>query len=172
MTRSRAFSLIEITLVLLLVAIAAAVVTVRMSGPAERMRMRDAADRVAQFDRASRAYALEHDESLRLVIDLSADEIARTDADGEEVSGRPLRMPGGWSIARLIINGEEAGVGSASVSVSRRGLTPSYAVLLTGPADRSQWILVTGLGGEVVALDDENQLRDILEDAQPRRHAD
>ena len=72
-------------------------------------------------------------------------------------------MPAGFAIGRLLIGGQDATGGSASVAVSRRGLTPSYAVLIEGPGGRRQWLLAAGLTGQMVRIDDERQLRDIFE---------
>ncbi len=169
-----AFSLIELTVVLLLLGIAAAVVTLRLAGPTARVNMRDAADRIARFDHASRAWAREHDVALRVAVDLGANEIRRTTADGGEDArdlGGPLELPAGWRIGRLLIGGEAAAGESASIAVSRLGLTPSYAMLLEGPGGRRQWVLLTGLGGEMALPDDEGQLRDILAAERPRHDA-
>ena len=53
----RGFTLIELTVVLLIVAILAGVVTLRLQGPLHRAEMRDVIERIAFFDHLTRVHA-------------------------------------------------------------------------------------------------------------------
>ena len=48
-----------------------------------------------------------------------------------------------------------------SLPFSARGQTPSYAVLLAGPAGE-RWVAVAGLTGQAMVLSDERDVQDIL----------
>ena len=91
--RRRAYSLIEITAVILVLAIIAGSVTLRMAATVQRARMEDVVGRIEQFDRLARVHVREHDRPLRLVVNISAGTIRRTDPRGRDEPCPPLVLP-------------------------------------------------------------------------------
>ena len=160
--RRRAFSLIEITAVILVLAIIAGSVTLRMAATVQRARMEDVVGRIEQFDRLARVHVREHDRPLRLVVNISAGTIRRTDPRGRDEPCPPLVLPDGYRIARLLVKGQAAASGSVSITCSRLGLTPSYALGLEGPAGQRKWLLAAGLSGQFVEPGSEEKTRNIL----------
>jgi prepilin-type N-terminal cleavage/methylation domain-containing protein len=160
--RNSAFSLIEITVVILVLAIVAGSVALRMGGTVRRARMGDVVGQVEQFDRLARLHAREHDRPLRLVVDMSAGTIKRTDPRGRDEPCPPLVLPDDCRIARLWIKGQAVESGSVSITCSRLGLTPSYALLLEGPAGQRKRLLAAGLSGRFVEPNSDDETRNIL----------
>jgi len=161
--RRRGFSLIELTAVLLIAAIAAGAVALNLRGPVRRAQMRDVIEQVAAFDHLTRHFAREHDRPVRLVIDVSAGELSRTGGQNDEMLGEACVLPAGYRIGKLYVRGKGITVGRAAVACSRLGFMPTYAMCIEGPEDQVRWVLLAGLTGEVAEIDDEEQLRDILE---------
>jgi len=168
--RARGFTLIELTVVILILAILAAVVTVRLDGPAARARMSDAVDRLAAMDTLARTLAQVRDVPLRLIMDLSEDTLRATDAAGRDDVASACALPGNFRIGAVRTSGGERTAGRVDIPVSPLGLAPTYAVQLEGPGHRKQWILVAGLSGERVEID-ETELRAFFEPPQARRNA-
>ncbi len=168
--RSKGFSLIELAAVLLIVAVAAAAVTLRTEGPLRRARMRDVTGHLAEFDSLTRVYARQHDRPLRLVVDLATGRISRSDERGNRI-GTSYELPSGCTIARLVVPSEDITVGSMAISCSRGGFTPSYAMLIEDGSGRRQWLLWAGLTGELVRIDDEKEVEDIFTSLGGRLHA-
>jgi prepilin-type N-terminal cleavage/methylation domain-containing protein len=168
--RTAGFTLVELTVVLLILAIAAGAVVLRVEGPLRRAEMEDVMDRIARFDGNSRVLARRHDRPLRLAVNLATGELSRRSVEDGSECGPPLELPEGYRLARLLIRDREIGVGEASVSINGSALSPTYAVLVEGP-NRSLWLLVCGLTGQVVRSDDEKEIRDILEATFLRRDA-
>ena len=166
--RAMGFSLIELTVVLLVLAILAAVVAIKLEGPAGQARMTDVADRIAAMDSTVRGIAETRDKPLRLVIDLDEGRLHAT--DGRNDVGSPCVLPDRFCIGAVRTRDGERNAGTVDIPVSRLGLTPTYAVRLEGPGGRKQWILVAGLSGERVEID-ESELRTIIEPPQARLHA-
>ena len=171
MIHSRGFSLVELIAVLFIISLAAGVVLLKAAGPLNSASMRDVIDQIAGFDRLTRSYCLEHDRSVKFLVNLAAGEITRTDAEGAELLGEPLVLPRQWVIARLLVGEEDVEVGSMEIAFSRAGLSRSYALLLEGPGGRRQWIVVPGLTGLVVGIDDESEVRAILDATRKRPDA-
>ena len=149
---NKGFSLIEITMVLLIMGIAAAAVTLRIEPLLHHVTMDQVAADIVDFDRLTRAMARRHDRRLRLVLDTSAGELRRLDAAGADSCGRALTLPDNYAIMKVLVRSQDVGAGTISLSCSRRGFMPTYAVCLADPGGRRQWILLTALGGQEVNL--------------------
>jgi hypothetical protein len=50
----------------------------------------------------------------------------------------------------------------AAVLIGPAGRGRSYALCLVGPQDRRQWLIVSGLSGQVSRMEHEEEARDIL----------
>ncbi len=159
--RRRGFTLIELTMVLLILAVIAAGATLRVQAPLTTARAGEAVDRIRQFDRLTRAAAYRQDRPLSLIVDLSAGKLERTDEAGRSVDGGPLQLGGRCKIARVLVRGRQRSAGRVTVPCSRRGLTPSYA-LAVDIDGRRQWLLFAGLTGEMIQVADETQAQEIL----------
>ncbi len=167
----RAFTLVELTVVLLILAIAAAAVTLRVHGPMRRARLDDVIAQVQQYDHLTRQWAREHDRPAQLVVDLSAGRLSRADEAGRATGSKPLELGSDWAITRLRIGREDVSGGQVSVHCSRAGLTPTYAMELTAPGGRRVWLLFAGLTGWAERVDDEAEVQDILAAAAERHDA-
>lgn len=169
--RRRGFSLIELALVLAIVAVAAGMVALGARGTLGQLGMETCVDGVTAFDRATRRLATEHDRPLRLVVDLAANRLRRTDAEGRRGLGEPLRMANGYRVAEVRLPGRRMTSGTVAVSVSARGVTPSYAVRLNGPGGRRRWVAVAGLTGQVWEPEDGDAVQTVFEAVGARRDA-
>jgi prepilin-type N-terminal cleavage/methylation domain-containing protein len=167
----RAFSLVELIVVLLVLAIVAGVVAVSARGPLRKVGIERTVDEVVAFDQLTRQFARQQDRALKLLVDLSAGEFKRTDEEGRDVLGEPLRLAPGYRVARLRLAGQDIASGQVAISCSALGLTPTYAVLLEGPGGRRQWVLVAGLSGQIVGTSDDEQVQDILALLEARPYA-
>jgi len=169
-----AFSLVELIAVLVIVSLVAASVSLRLSGPVRRAAMDDLAGRLAAFDRRARVSARRHDRDMQMAFDLSRGEVswaAVGDAGGTSHTARgasPVAMPRGCRLAALVVAGgasaagRKTTVGRAVVRVSRRGLSPTYAVCIETQRGERTWLLAAGLTGEVTRIDDDAQVREVF----------
>lgn len=169
--RRRAFSLIEVTLVILILAITAGAVALGIRSPIHRMGLAQCVDEIALFDRLTRTYAREQDRPVRLMVDLDGGRLRRTDEQAVQELGQALVLPSGYRLARLLVADRTIGSGGASLTVSALGLGPTYALLVEGPGSRRQWILVAGLTGQVRECGSDEEVRSILEALDARGHA-
>jgi prepilin-type N-terminal cleavage/methylation domain-containing protein len=117
--RRAAFTLIELTVVLLILAIAAGAVALKVAGPLSRVEFDAVADRISQFDALTRRYATEHDRPVGLLVDLSNGRISRIDGDGAQLGGE-LDLPEGVRIAAVIVAGRRIATGRVSIALRAR----------------------------------------------------
>ena len=168
--RRDGFSMVELMAAMLVLGIIAASAAVRIHGPLRKARMRDVADAVARFDRATRLAARRSGRELRIVVDLGGGRLGRGLGDGQEAPSQPLALPGEYRFQGLLIEGQFIGTGRPYVLCSALGLTPSYALLLEGPRQRT-WVVVAGLTGQIFEVESEPQARQILSVVDARLHA-
>ena len=165
------FTLLEVTLVLLILSVVGAAVALRMRAPMRGAQARDVLGRLATFDSRTRAYARRHDRSVRLVVEFARGEIRRTDPLGTEDLGEPLRLPSWCRLRRLRLGEKSPEAGSIGILCTNEGLTPSYALELELTERRSVWLLVCGLTGEAVTFDDDEALDTVWQAFNQGRHA-
>jgi hypothetical protein len=158
-------------MVLLIMAIAAGVVLLRTEGPMNQARMRDVVDQMIAFDGLSRARAIQQDGPVHATIDLNAGQVRWAHLDNGTSFAPAVRLPEGYAITAVQIRGAATRGNTADIYYSRLGLSPSYALRLDGPNGRRQWLLVTGLTGQVLEIANEQEVRDILAATSAGVHA-
>jgi prepilin-type N-terminal cleavage/methylation domain-containing protein len=166
-----AFTMIELTAVLLILAITVAAVAMRAQTPLRQANMREAVDAIADYGMVTRQAARQQGQTMWLSVDLSAGTFARIGARGQALGGAPLTLPTGMKVERVLVAGrlEVADAQQVSIPVGPAGLTNSYGLLLSsGP--RRQWVIVAGLTGELTQVDSEQEARDILATAGNHAH--
>jgi len=164
--RGKAFSLVEIMVVLVIMAVVAGAVTLRLEGPLKRASMRELVDCVAGFDRLTRVWAREQDRPVTIVVDMAEGELSRVALDGKDEAtavGSALVLPERFEVAevRTVLGRNEGG--RAEIPCSRRGFSASYALCLEDDSGMRQWILFAGLTGQMIQADDERQVQTIFE---------
>lgn len=159
--RRTGFSLLELTVVLLIMAIVASAVVLNTRGPMHNARADEIVARIGEFDRLTRSSAQQQDIPLRLVVDIPAGTIRRVIGDDDENFTPPLTLPSHCRIDAVRIGERRLIRGSAVIECSRQGITPSYAIHLIFDDDRSVWLLVAGLTGQFTTLENETELQDI-----------
>ena len=159
--KSHAFTLVEITVVLLIAGIAAATVTLKMSGPVARVKLQDVLEQIKLYDGNTRSYARQQGKVVRLDVDLTENSIMRL-TDDDKQAGRPLELPDGFKIEKFIIASEDGPADATSLKISRDGFGRSYAMKIADKL-QSKWIFFIGLTGQAIELDNEQNVREIME---------
>jgi prepilin-type N-terminal cleavage/methylation domain-containing protein len=155
----RAFTLVEMIVVIVLIGLLSAAVVMSFSAPVTKLRAQDAVQAVRTLDERARAQARQSDQAAHIVIDLSARTLARRDGAGEIVFQATL--PGQFEIDRVRTAAEDVASGEAVVTCSPLGLTRTYAVHVRGPG-LDQWLVFAGLSGEATVIKDEATLDSIF----------
>jgi type II secretion system protein H len=161
MKKASGFTLVELTVVLLIMGIVAAAVTLKMSGPVSRVKLQDVVKQVKQFDTLTRSYTRQQGKAVRVNVDLSENRISRLDDEGEPL-GRPLQLPSNFKIEKCLIASQQDASDMALLKYNSQGMTHSYAIKLADKL-QSKWIIIIGLTGQVVELKNEQEVQEILE---------
>ncbi len=168
--RSPAFTLVELAAVILILGIVAGAVALRLNDPLRRAGIEGVLTEFEGFNHLARTAAREQDRPLRMVFDLDAGAVRRTDERGRS-AGTEIALPDGYHLARLVVAGKESYSGRVSVTCSRQGLTPTYAIQVEAPGKVRTWLLVAGLSGQAMRTSDEDAIRETFEAIQGGRDA-
>lgn len=168
--KPRGFTLIELSVVILIVGIAAAAVTLKVQRPLQFARLGDAVGALVDFDQTTRSAARGQDRPLRMMMNVSSGTVRRLGETGQTPGGSTLGLSSPVRLARVLVRQQDCRDGEIAIMCSRKGLTPTYAVLLES-GSRRQWVVFVGLSGQVVQVDSENEARDILAAASLGRDA-
>lgn len=162
---ARAFTLVEVVLVVALLGLLVGATTLSLARTAQRGSWEHAVGRVADADRMARLTAQRLGEPCVLAIDLDGHRMRRQIGAerGDQTASHAVELPAGVRIDQVLVCSQR-GVGrtdsgTAEVAFSTGGRSASYAVkLTTGNDDTTQWLVVLGLTGQVITDIDENMV--------------
>lgn len=164
---SRAFSLIELMAVLIILGLIAGVVAVSVKGKDGRMRMEDVSGELRQFERQTREHARTFRRPTQLVFDLRSGKVRRVDAQGQRPQTAPMQLPRGFRLAEVKLADRSVRDGEVGLPCSSLGMTATYAVLLEGPQKQKQWFVFGGLTGEVNLPDQGDAIEKAFQQLNP-----
>lgn len=142
--RSAGFSLIELIIVLVLMAVAAAMATFSLRGVRSRQKLARGVEIVQQFDAALRRSALVNRRGARGEVNRSGGQMTI------EALNQTYKLPDPLKMQEFRIGGS-----GREVTVFGDGSSPTYAVKLsTGNASR--WVLLIGGSGQLVSDADDS----------------
>ena len=170
-TGSRAFTLIETLVAVVILGLLAGLATWSFSGPLRRASFDEAVEQIRHLDATSRHLARETGRPVRMVLDAGAGSLSRRSSREAAGDVYSTKLPPGVRIDRIRTPALND-TATARIDVSQSGLSPSYAVRLAGP-DWRRWVFVAGLSGELRVISDDAEISAIFEAAQAaRRDAD
>jgi prepilin-type N-terminal cleavage/methylation domain-containing protein len=164
----RGFTLIEMSAVLLLMALLSAAVAVNLTGSKHRADLTDAADQINAADAAVRAIAGSTEGPVRLTISPSTRKLRR------DTPGRPAvtiaELPADVTVESIRLAGSAVSYNDAAIAFTA-GRSPTYAVRLSAPGGQHEWIVIAGLTGKSSVETDE-AVDAIFAAVTPRADAD
>ena len=157
-----AFTLVELMIAILLLALLTSAVALSFSGRLKAARSRDSLEQLRSFDATARQFSMRYSRAVQIVFDLSANTLARREGANDDVARCQVSWPTGYWVDEVRIGNQLYANGeAASVGISPLGIGPTYAVRLRGP-DYDQWIVSAGLTGIMTPVKDESTVAMLL----------
>lgn len=160
--RRAAFTLVELMVVLLILALTAGAVTLRLHAQGRAANVADVVDSLKSFDHQSRQLAQRRGQGCLVTWNLAGGAIGRSDLNGKGDWGDGWQAPPGYALAELIVGSQRTDRGRMALPCTGGGQMSSYAVHVVGPKDEGTWLLVAGLSGSGVEVDNAKSAQDIL----------
>jgi prepilin-type N-terminal cleavage/methylation domain-containing protein len=154
-----AFTLIELMAVLAIMSMLVAVAAVSLKGVCRAARIQHAIEQFLAFDHRVREHATLHGTRGTITIDLDKNTVASMSRD---TSGRPvtieLPLGGAARIDHVRVGRRAIDYGRATITVTDRGATPTYAARLCGVDGSTRWLLFAGLTGQTTEFNNDTEL--------------
>lgn len=154
---NRGFSLLELLVVMVIVALVTASVIVSWSGVAQDAAQESAVSRLQSLDLHMRSFARGHRDECALSFEINSGQLRKHYHIEEN------KNPAGESLGRGILitdlqstSGRRQG-GRIEVLFRRDGTSPTYGMCLSGPGNRKAWLLFAGMSGQVTRLKSEKE---------------
>ena len=196
----RAFTLIEVIAVIVLIGMIAGAAAWSMTRDVRRATRADAIRRITHADRMTRLAAQRLGQPFRLRFNLDEQRIRRTTTEGpnRDKTTRTLNLPRGFRIAQILaprtpddasLTGQTAlerhRTGTTTIRYSTAGRSVTYAVHLTAgnpradtddtndPALGDAWLVFSGLTGQATQAQNRDAIEDLfntLREGRPDPH--
>lgn len=163
MSNDRGFSLLELLVVLVLVALVSATVVMRWSGVQQRATLKATVEQIEFADAHLRRYAQSHGTSCRLVFDLKNHRLCKQyhnqsqNNPAWESLGRSIKLKEVQSTAQTQQSSQ------IELTFRRDGTSPTYGLELLGPGQQKIWLIVAGVSGQVTRLETKSNYEDALQ---------
>jgi type II secretory pathway pseudopilin PulG len=159
--KSRAFTLLELLLILGIVALMAGAVTLQFRQPYRRVRFEAVAETLVAIDRQVRSRARAANVAGLLQIDLEWHKLTPRFPAGVAATLPEYQLPSGFMLTRLRTSGGEDRGGRVGVVIRPSGVSITYALLLETD-EQSRWIVFLGGTGQVVFVENVNEVQKLF----------
>lgn len=156
----RAFTLLEMVVALLIIAILASVSVLSFRGSIDRHRLEQGVDLVARFDARLRRESIRANQPMRATIRRDRGEFVIPDRGA--FRGVSWALPGPVALDAFRVASQVSARQSVELASDRFGQSASYAVKLRA-GKFHQWLVVLGGSGQVIRVSDEDQVESYLE---------
>lgn len=155
---TKAFTLIELLVVLIIVALLMSAVTLSLKGPYQAAQLQNAIEQMQLVDRQLRDRARRTGTGTDMIVDLDKKgiEIRRHGATGND--DQVVELLGNIEVDRVLTARGRSENGRITLRCSSLGHTPTYALRLRIGARQTKWVMFTGITGEAMEADHENEL--------------
>ena len=161
------FSLMEVIVVLMLVALAASSVVLVFRDTYFDTQMSMTLDRLEMLNEQTRMSCLRKNANRTFVVDLDRQTIFRQPEGHENERFAVLKLPHGIEFANLLTASSEATSGQISVPYRHDGTSVSWQLILTGPDDRQRSLLFCGRTGQMISgIDNPRMINEVFDALQ------
>ena len=153
-----AFTLLEMLIVIVVMALIASSATLSFKTPMQHAAQSDAVQMLKHFDHAARQAATQFHRPMQMSFDLEKQRVSRLEHDAATAT---MLMPRGVRITELRTADHRILDFEHPIPISESGISMTYALHLTGN-EFDQWILFTGMTGDVISGINETELDNIF----------
>jgi len=147
--------------VIVIMALLSAAAAFTLAGPIRTQRRAEAVGLIRQVDSSARRAAHNRFEPVAIEIDLEDGRLSRREGGRDGIFSFAASLPPGIRIDQVRAGHRAWSDGTAVITCSSAGMSPTYAVHLVGE-HWGQWFLFAGLTGQMTQVRDADALDAIL----------
>ncbi len=166
----RGFTLLEMLVVITILGILATGVAWSLRGPLMTARAENAAEQFLAVDRLMRDHSQRFARPVVLALDLDRGRIQSGDLQGTRNSASSSMN--GIPVDCVLTAEECVECGTIEIPFDARGQSPTYALRLRTTHDRSRWIVVLGITGQTLRVEEAeiDGIREMLRAPRTNSH--
>lgn len=152
------FTLLELIVVVVIIALLSSLVIVSLSGTLGQYELGLAAESIERFDARARREARRDNAPVMALIERGG---SRIQIQSRKDRHSSVRLPGKVIVKQVRIRRRVIAGRQLELQYSAAGTSPTFAIEIER-GNVTRWLLVLGMSGQVVALDREEQVDEIL----------
>lgn len=151
----QAFSLLELIVVVVIVALISAAVAVQWSGVHHKAVRSSAVARLESLDQHLRSFARTNRTGCQLSVEIGSSKIRKSYHERRGTNPSPESLGRGIRIARIESTVDISTAKQVLIPFWPDGSSASYGIELTGPGSSKQWLVFAGISGQLTQLETE-----------------
>jgi prepilin-type N-terminal cleavage/methylation domain-containing protein len=154
-----AFTLVEMTVTVTILAIVVSLVVVNYREPVNRARLENFFEQIDLLDQRIRYWTKTNNIPARINVDLDRGIFAIEKENGDKISLHEVKIPDGMKLKELRIMGENRFGKDTKIPYTSQGIAPCWAYSIVHTGNREQYRLLIGATGQSVTLANEDELK-------------
>ena len=156
----RAFTLIELVVVMVLLALLASLTVYSLGGTMDGYRISRAVETIESLDARARRTARTTRRPVTVTLDRKHRELVINPIDPREDTVS-FRLPGRVVVEKIQLARKSSSRKDSKIAINGQGRSPPYAIQLRR-GELTKWLVVLGFSGQVVPVDNEGEVNAIL----------
>jgi len=158
MKQNPGFTLLEMTVVLAILAMAASLVAVNYREPVNNARLEHAFETIERLDQRVRNWCKTHNVPAKIRVDLDRGVFVAEKESGGPLSIPEAKIPNGMKLKELRIMGENRFGRDTQIPYTSRGTAPCWAYSIAYSGNREKYRFIIGATGQSVPFENEDAL--------------
>jgi prepilin-type N-terminal cleavage/methylation domain-containing protein len=159
MIKHCAFTLIEMTVTITILAIVVSLVAVNYREPVNRARLENLFEQIDLLDQRVRNWAKTNNIPAQINVDLDRGIFMPEQENGSKIWLPEVKVPDGMKLKELRIMGENRFGKDTKIHYTSQGIAPCWAYSIVHSGNREQYRLIIGATGQSVTLPNEDELK-------------
>ena len=156
--KKNGFTLLEMTVVLAILALAASLVAVNYREPVNNARLEHAFETIKRLDQRVRQWCKANNVPARITVDLDRGIFAAATESGTPLSIPEAKIPDGMKLKELRMMGENRFGRDTIIPYTSKGTAPCWAYSITYSGNREKYQFIIGATGQSIPFDNEDAL--------------
>ena len=158
MQHPHGLTLIEMTVVLSLLALAVSLVAANYREPVDRVRLENTFETVERLDQRVRRWCKTNDAPACITVDLDRGVLTAENGNGRPLPLPEVTIPDGMKLKELRIMGESRFGRDTKIPYNTCGTAPGWAYSIVDSRNREKYRLIVGATGQSIPFDDEDAM--------------
>jgi prepilin-type N-terminal cleavage/methylation domain-containing protein len=154
-----AFTLLEMTITLTILAMAVSLVVVNYREPVNHARLDNALEQIDLLDRRIRHWTKTNNIPVQMKVDLDRGILTAVQERGDRLSIPEVKIPDGMKLKELRIIGERRFGRDTVIRYTSQGIAPCWAYSVVYSGNREAYRLMIGATGQSLTVADEEELK-------------